>query len=168
MTLVTESRFSKTRPLLLTAFVAFFLFPNSFYSAASAGIDASYNLGINLAWKYHLIFGKDFVFTFGPLGILNYRLSVAVPGWVYLLFDVYTPATLIRVFYIRYRTGSATPSLPAVFSHPGIPSPSFMARCSTGISYFSFLSFLPSSKSLIRPAICYRRGAVPPLLLFQG
>ena len=62
-------------------------------------MDASYNLGINLAWKYHLIFGKDFVFTFGPLGFLNYRLPVAVSGWVYVLADIYSIATLIHVVH---------------------------------------------------------------------
>jgi len=116
ITLAPESSFNKIQPFLPIAFIVFIvflLFPNFFYSPVSAGLDASYNVAINLAWKYHLIFGKDFVFTFGPLGILNHRISLAVPEWVYLLSDIYSLATLIHVLnaalYRRLRL------LPAVF-----------------------------------------------------
>jgi hypothetical protein len=97
--LVKESKFSKSRSFFLIAFIVFLLFPNAFNSFVTTGIDGSNNLGINLAWKYHLIFGKDFVFAFGPLGFLNYRLPVAIQGWVYLLADIYSIATLIHVLY---------------------------------------------------------------------
>jgi hypothetical protein len=42
-----------------------------------------------LALKFDLIFGKDFVFTYGPLGILYTRLPISVPKIVYLLFDLF-------------------------------------------------------------------------------
>jgi hypothetical protein len=113
ITLATESRFSKIQPFLLTVFIVFLLFPNSFCSTVGGGIDASYNIAINLAWKYHLVFGKDFVFTFGPLGVLNYRISLAVPGWVYLFFDVYGLVTLIHILFTAL--GRRRGLLPAVF-----------------------------------------------------
>jgi len=56
-------------------FILFFfvllLVPPSFYHQPGEGIDSSWNIALHLAYKYHLVFGKDFVFTYGPLGILT-------------------------------------------------------------------------------------------------
>ena len=53
----------------------FFLWPHDFYKAPVPGIDASWNIAIHLARQYHLVFGKDFIFTYGPLEVLD-RKSV--------------------------------------------------------------------------------------------
>jgi len=74
---------------LFIAFLLFLIFPPFFYHPTGRGLDASYIIAIHLAFKYHLVFGKDIVFTFGPLGILNDRFPIAVLRLVYLLFDLY-------------------------------------------------------------------------------
>lgn len=78
-------------------FFIFLLFPAFFYKLPEEGIDPSWNIAIHLAHKYQLIFGKDFVFTYGPLGILSSRLPITINLFVYLLFDLYF---LITLFFI--------------------------------------------------------------------
>ena len=75
--------------LLCIIFFLFLVFPIHFYRPAAPGLDPSYIIAIHLAYKYHLLFGKDIVFTFGPLGFLNYRYPIAIPALIYLLFDIY-------------------------------------------------------------------------------
>lgn len=62
-----------------------------------AGTDASYNIAVCLALKYKFVFGRDFVFPFGPLGILTDRFPISVNIWVYILFDLYFLCTLFFI-----------------------------------------------------------------------
>ena len=87
---------------LLIGLFLFLLIPGTFYQVPMKGLDPSYIIAVHLAYKYHLIFGKDIVFTFGPLGVLNYRFPIGVSRWVYLLFDIYFLGTtffLLRHFF---------------------------------------------------------------------
>ncbi len=88
-------------------FILFFfvllLVPPSFYHQPGAGLDSSWNIALHLAYKYHLVFGKDFVFTYGPLGILNSRHPIAISLFVYLIFDLYFLTTLYFVLRKIFR-----------------------------------------------------------------
>jgi hypothetical protein len=79
---------------LILIFFLFLLFPPLFYEWPEPGLDNSWNIAIQLAFKDHLVFGRDIVYTYGPLGILNYRLPISVSKFVYLFFDGYFLATL--------------------------------------------------------------------------
>jgi len=90
----------KTQPLLQWILLVFFtllLFPAEFYIPPATGLDPSWNIALHLAWKYHLVFGKDVVFTYGPLGIFQSRLPVFASKFAYLLFDAYFVVTLFFV-----------------------------------------------------------------------
>jgi len=73
----------------------FLVFPPAYYFTPRQGLDSSYIIGIHLAHRYCMVFGKDIVFTFGPLAILHYRLPIAVNRWVFLLFDGYFLISLL-------------------------------------------------------------------------
>ena len=88
---------------LFIALFLFLLFPVTFYKIPSPGLDSSYVIAIHLAFKYHLTFGKDLVFNFGPLAILNDRYPIGVTRWVYLLFDIYF---LVTLFFLLKRVFS--------------------------------------------------------------
>jgi hypothetical protein len=92
-----HGKISKLSPYIFTLFFVVLLFPSFFYLIPSEGLDPSYDIAIHLAYTYHLVFGKDFVFTFGPLGFLNSRLPIGVNMIVYLLFDIYFLVTLFFV-----------------------------------------------------------------------
>ncbi|HMI59945.1 MAG TPA: hypothetical protein VK518_03525, partial [Puia sp.] len=85
------------------AFLIFLLFPRYFFQPVREGLDPSYDLAVHLAWKYHLIFGKDIVSGFGPLAILNSRFPVAVNQWVYLLLDIYFLITLFHILTVIFK-----------------------------------------------------------------
>lgn len=91
-------------PYLFIVFFLFLLFPPFFYHVPVEGLDSSYNIAICLAFKYKLVFGKDFVFTFGPLGILGNRLPISVSMWVYLLSDLYFLGTLFIILRDVFKT----------------------------------------------------------------
>lgn|SRR5688572_441541 len=85
-------------------FLTFLVFPNSFYQTPNAGLDPSWNISLHLANKYDLIFGKDFVFTYGPFGVLYSRLPISVNKYFYLLFDLYFLCTFIFVARKIFKT----------------------------------------------------------------
>ena len=93
---------SKLKPYIqyiFIAFLTFLIFPNFFYKLPESGTDPSWNISLHLAHKYDLIFGKDFVFTYGPFGVLYSRLPISVSKYFYLLFDLYFLGTFIFVIW---------------------------------------------------------------------
>ncbi len=89
-----HGKISGASPYIIALFFVVLLFPSFFYLIPSEGLDPSYDIAIHLAYTFHLVFGKDFVFTFGPLGFLHSRLPIGVNIIVYLLFDIYFLVTL--------------------------------------------------------------------------
>ena len=53
----------------------------------SSGLDPSWNIGIHLAYLRNLKFGKDLVYTFGPLGFLRQRTLLNYNLWITSLFS---------------------------------------------------------------------------------
>lgn len=97
--------------LVLLAFCIFLLLPVDFYYKPSKGLDPSYQIANHLAHQFHLVYGKDFVFTYGPLGILYSRLPIGVPLVVYLLFDLYLLATAFFVLKSIFKLHSGPAAL---------------------------------------------------------
>ena len=92
---------------ILIAFLLYLVFPLAYYFTPRQGLDPSYIIGIHLADRYGLVFGRDIVFTFGPLSILHYRFPIAVNRWVFLLFDGYFLFSLFTVLkaFLPKRSG---------------------------------------------------------------
>lgn len=82
-------KFGMSLRYFFLAFFIFLLIPPFFYNSPQEGLDNSWNIAIDLAYKYNLQFGKDFVFTYGPLGFLNARLPISINLFVYLVFDIF-------------------------------------------------------------------------------
>jgi hypothetical protein len=100
---------------LLIAFFLFLLFPPAYYYEPQGGLDPSYLIATHLAFKYNLIFGKDIVFPFGPLAILNDRFPIGINRWVYLLFDGYFGVSLFFLLKFIIRDGPGVPG-----NRPGV------------------------------------------------
>jgi hypothetical protein len=79
--------------LLLTVF----LFPTAAYDFAALGIDPSWALSINMAVQQDLIFGRDWIFTFGPLGYLFTRNPYGIATWPLLLYDLFVA---VNIFFV--------------------------------------------------------------------
>lgn len=68
------------------------------YVYASIGIDPSWTQSLAMAFDQNLIFGKDFVFNYGPLGFLNtLLLPASVSPFFILIFHIFL---LINYLYI--------------------------------------------------------------------
>src|ERR1700743_152061 len=82
----------------LPVFFLLLLFPSPFVSDPVRGLDPSWMIALNLAYKYHLHFGKDIVFTYGPLSVLRYRVAISIPKFIYIVSDTWFLFTLFYGF----------------------------------------------------------------------
>lgn len=55
----------------------------------SAGIDNSWRIALEMAYQKGLVFGKDIIYTYGPLGRLTQRISIETSNFQFFLFDVF-------------------------------------------------------------------------------
>lgn len=55
---------------------------------AKDALDPSWQIAISLALKNKFIFGKDFIFTYGPLGFLFAKTTIYVSKYVILFFEM--------------------------------------------------------------------------------
>jgi hypothetical protein len=70
--------------------VILLLLPEHIINLQPIGIDASWEIGLNIAFKNGLTFGRDIIFTYGPLGFLSTHNSSEITHgnlWI-LLFDL--------------------------------------------------------------------------------
>lgn len=81
-------------------FLGHFLVPYSVYNSFGIELDPSYFIALNLAVENGFIFGKDFIFTYGPLGILALRLPIIVPEYLIIFFDIYLISNLLIIIYL--------------------------------------------------------------------
>jgi hypothetical protein len=84
---------------LIPLVLIFLLFPFAFYATPVSGLDPSWMIAVHLAVKNHLTFGKDFVFTFGPLSLIRFRYPIFVSKWLFLLSDLY----FFYILFVAFR-----------------------------------------------------------------
>jgi hypothetical protein len=83
-------------------FLAFFSIP----FGVSSGLDPSWTYAISKAFTEKLIFGKDIIFTYGPLGYLIHGAVIQETFWPififrFLVYFVFFAVTLIRILTIK-------------------------------------------------------------------
>ncbi|MDW8319363.1 MAG: hypothetical protein RMN53_16155 [Anaerolineae bacterium] len=85
---------------LLVFLSAFLFLPFSLFREVSTGLDPSWAIGHSMGVRDGLVAGRDIIWTYGPLGVLATRLSIAVERWHLILWDLYIVAssTLIVIY----------------------------------------------------------------------
>lgn len=77
------------------------------------GLDVSWQMTLNYAKVNNWVWGKDIIYTYGPLGFLATHIGLGVSRWTFLLFDVFM---VFNFFYIyRDFIQSATDKWLALF-----------------------------------------------------
>lgn len=70
-------------------FFLFLLHPTLLYGLPFAGVDNSWKIAINWAVHQHWVFGRDIVFTYGPLGYLGGTFfDYGVSKWAYFFYNL--------------------------------------------------------------------------------
>ena len=98
----------------LFLFSIFLCFPNSFFSnyylctdnqpnKIELCLDQSWQTAINLALEKSFIFGKDFVFTYGPLGFFSTRVDIGINAFYLLLFDLFIIANIAYIVWFVWK-----------------------------------------------------------------
>ncbi len=82
---------------ILAGILAFISLPPVFTVRIGAGLDNSWIRAINFAVNNHLVFGRDFLFTYGPLGFLNTRNSQYMGNFLLLAGDLFLLAGLYYI-----------------------------------------------------------------------
>ena len=91
-------------PYAAIAFVvAFILLPPAPTSNIAPGLDNSWVITLNHAIKNHWVFGRDIVFTFGPLAFLSTRFAEGIPLAFFWLGDIVLIATAVSGALILFR-----------------------------------------------------------------
>ena len=80
----------------LLAAAACFSLPAMFANLPSLGVDPSWKVSLQLAAMQGKVFGRDFVFTYGPMGWLV--LHCPVNKLVLLLFDLFMLGGLLSIY----------------------------------------------------------------------
>jgi hypothetical protein len=90
----------KTIILIITIL---YLIPKEIWNTPYINLDSSWQIALNLAIKQQLIWGKDIVFTYGPLGYLSTGLPVYTSAFLIGLFTLYISASGGFFLYILFK-----------------------------------------------------------------
>ena len=63
-----------------------FLLPDHLVNLPPAGLESSWQIAINMAAANGWVFGKDIIFTYGPLGFLSTQIGLAIPYGNLIIF----------------------------------------------------------------------------------
>ncbi len=80
-------------------------------SLAEYGLDQSWRIALQTAFDNHLIFGRDFIFTYGPLGFLSSRISAQSTRWLIFSYDLFI-ALQFALIWLESRRLAPSPLTP--------------------------------------------------------
>lgn len=66
-------------------------------------LDPSWVLSLNWAIQKHLTFGRDYIFTYGPLGFLSTRNDLGISRFYFVLFDLFIYVNLVSIVLYVFR-----------------------------------------------------------------
>lgn len=88
-----------------TVFIFFLLLsvPFNLITEPTSGMEASWRIGLNMCLQQGLVWGKDVVFTYGPLAFLQTRLALYVTEFPIILFSVFVWLNVVFIFFYFLR-----------------------------------------------------------------
>ena len=101
--------------ILITGFGIYLALPSRPLDLAPANLDGSWRIALQVAHDRGLVFGRDFIFTYGPLGFLSARTYADSTRWLILAYDVFVALQLPLLCLAVYRRSRAITSLINLF-----------------------------------------------------
>ena len=89
----------KYSDIALSVLLAIYIIPTHLFYFQNYALEGSWKRAINLAVKNHIVFGTQFIFTFGPLGFLSTRNHEYLGNFFIVLGDLF----LVTGFYYFLR-----------------------------------------------------------------
>jgi hypothetical protein len=83
--------------------VLIYLIPKTIYSLPEISLDPSWRISVNLAVKENLVFGKDYIYTIGPLGYLITGLPYYTSGLLVALFYFFFVGNGVYFIYYLFK-----------------------------------------------------------------
>jgi len=99
--------------VLIISFIL--LLPNSLFHNPAVGLDPSWKIALNLAVKNGFRFGKDFIFTYGPLGFLATRSPLVLGKTSLLFLDVTILSAIIFILSYAFKNLKSYASICGLF-----------------------------------------------------
>jgi hypothetical protein len=93
-----ENRYIQMVVALLVAGLLFL--PYELYEVPNLSLDDSWRIALNLAFQKGMVFGKDLVFTGGPLYFLATKTDIGIHRSVLFLFDLFLMSLYAYAFYL--------------------------------------------------------------------
>lgn len=111
------------------------------------GLDVSWQMTLNYAKAMHWTWGKDIIYTYGPLGFLGTRLGFGISRWAFLLFDIFFVANMFCVFrdFLRLSNNKWLATV-ILFAFTIVMEPSHRTDMSWVITLFAFYWMYRSHK----------------------
>jgi hypothetical protein len=89
---------------ILFILIIIYLIPKRIFDLPDLGLDSSWSLALNMAIKEKLIWGKEIIFTHGPLGYLSTRLPVYASKLGIILFYLFICFNGIYFIYYFFKS----------------------------------------------------------------
>lgn len=168
----------KPRRLLAAVFCTIFFCRRYFSEGISESIDSGWVWALNRAIHDGLVFGRDLVFTYGPLGFLSTRYTGFVGAWPLLMGDVILAAGF---FYFVFRhAASSVPGLLVVLASVILLRNAYYVQALFSL-FFIYTSLLFVAQKQTRPELVFAAlysvmlffvkvnyGIIVPVFLFAG
>lgn len=91
---------------ILLSLLILFLLPKKLFIEPGLGVDASWQEAINMALNEKLVWGKDIIFTYGPLGYLSTNLPDHASKLMIVLFHLFISLNAVYFLLYLYRNFS--------------------------------------------------------------
>ncbi|MBS1779359.1 MAG: hypothetical protein JST70_08530 [Bacteroidetes bacterium] len=103
------------------------------------GLDVSWEMTLNYALSKNWVWGKDIIYTYGPLGFLGTRAGFGISKWAFLAFDVFFVANMFCMFrdFLRASTNKWLATV-ILFAFTIVMESSHRTDISWVITLFSF------------------------------
>ena len=100
-----ERVIEKITPFRILIFFSILLFlPKALIENPTGGVDPSWKISINMALHQGLVFGKDWVFTYGPLGFLSTRVPTYIGIMPILIYDIFVIGVLFYILRYTFKS----------------------------------------------------------------
>src|SRR6476620_11526835 len=71
--------------IAVVVFVLFWLFPWNVFYIPGLDLDRSWAMALHMAIDKNMVFGQDFIFTYGPLGYITTRYPIGISKFQILI-----------------------------------------------------------------------------------